>query len=62
MYISFTYITVDELFRDGGVNGGQVRYQDFIENISQPVPDYQITVSIVPQILAPVSLQQLGKM
>jgi len=40
MYISFTYITVDELFRDGGVNGGQVRYQDFIENISQPVPDY----------------------
>ena len=62
MYISFTYITVDELFRDGGVNGGQVRYQDFIENISQPVPDYQITVSIVPQILAAVSLQQLGKM
>ncbi|WAR29884.1 CALL4-like protein [Mya arenaria] len=31
---------VDALFRDGGVNGSQLRYQDFINNISQPVPDY----------------------
>ncbi|KAL4216527.1 Calmodulin-like protein 6 [Mactra antiquata] len=31
---------VDALFREGNVTGGQIRYNEFIENISQPVPDY----------------------
>lgn len=31
---------LEALFRDGGVNGGQIRYNDFVDNIAQPVPDY----------------------
>ena len=34
------YVTVESLFRDGNVNGNQLRYQEFINSVTQPVPDY----------------------
>jgi hypothetical protein len=39
-YLTFVLFSVEALFRDGGVTGGQIRYSEFIDNIAQPVPDY----------------------
>ncbi|KAJ8311565.1 hypothetical protein KUTeg_010920 [Tegillarca granosa] len=34
------YGAVDLLFKEGGIQGQQVRYNEFVKNIMTPVPDY----------------------